>query len=207
MVSRALVVLRSSSSSRSWVRQRVPCTHVYAPVPVRMHSSLHLSAPLRAVRPLLPTPPPPANPWQTNPLRSTNGRSARRKFCPCWPRQPPVAEAAAVAAAVARRLAARRQRRQWMAAQQAQQARWRARRRAARQPSERRQLPDGERPQVRLGAVRQRRYAIFHWRRMRTEGLVWRARGRSQGLARGGGRRRRGRVTPCGCKTRVPATW
>ena len=164
--------------------------------------------PLRAVRPLLPATPPPVNPWQTRPLRSTNGRSARRKFCPCWPRQPPVAEAAAAAAAVARRLAARRQRRQWMAAQQAQQARWRARRRAARQqPSERRQLPDGERPQVRLGVVRQRRYAIFHWRRMRTEGLVWRARGRSQGLARGSGRRRQGRVTPCGCKTRVPATW
>ena len=196
------------------MRHRVPCpcTHVYAPVSVRMHSSLHLSPPpLRAVRPLLPATPPPVNPWQTRPLRSTNGRSARRKFCPCWPRQPPVAEAAAAAAAVARRLAARRQRRQWMAAQQAQQARqarWRARRRAARQqPSERRQLPDGERPQVRLGVVRQRRYAIFHWRRMRTEGLVWRARGRSQGLARGSGRRRQGRVTPCGCKTRVPATW
>ena len=188
MVSRALVVLRSSSSSRSWVRQRVPCTHVYAPVPVRMHSSLHLSPPLRAVRPLLPTPPPPANPWQTRPLRSTNGHSARRRLCPRWPHQPPAAEAAVVA----RRLAARRQRRQWVAAQQAQQARRRARRRAARQPSERRQLPDGERPQVRLRVVRQRRYAIFHWRRMRTEGLVRRARGRWQGLARGGGHRTTG---------------
>ena len=170
MVSRALVVLRSSSSSRSWVRQRVPCTHLYAPVPVRMHSSLHLSAPLRAVRPLLPTPPPPANPWQTRPLRSTNGRSARRRLCPRWPHQPPAAEAAAVA----RRPAAWRQRRQWVAAQQAQQARWRARRRArrraARQPSERQRLPGGGRPQAKLGVVRHRRYAIFHWRRMRTEG-------------------------------------
>ena len=126
--------------------------------------------PLRAARPLLPTPAPPPNPLQTSPLLSINGRSARRKLCPRWPHQPLAVEAAAVA----RRLAAWRQRQQWVAAQQAQQARWRARRRArrraARQPSERRRLPGGERPQARLGVVRQRRYATFHWRRMRTEG-------------------------------------